>query len=50
MSFDDCAEKFWSCAPFAARELDRRKLEQAVETVRHLEQLEDISELVQLLT
>jgi 2-methylcitrate dehydratase PrpD len=49
MSFDECAEKFWSCASFAARSLDRAKLEQAVEMVRDLEKVEDVSALVALL-
>lgn len=50
MSFDDCAEKFWSCAASAARPLDRGKLTQAIEAVRHLERVEDVSEIVGLLT
>lgn len=49
MSFDDCAEKFWNCAQFAARPLDRLKLEQAVDTVRRLERLDDMRTLVRLL-
>jgi 2-methylcitrate dehydratase PrpD len=50
MSFDDCAEKFWSCARFAARQLDRGRLETLVERVRRLEDVQDVSELVDLLT
>lgn len=49
MSFDDCAQKFWNCAPFAARPLERSKLERAVEEVRHLEDVADVSDLVRLL-
>jgi len=50
MSFDECAEKFWACAQFAARPLDISKLEQLVERVRRLEREDDVSDLVRLLT
>ncbi|MCC7346380.1 MAG: MmgE/PrpD family protein [Variibacter sp.] len=50
MSFDECAEKFWSCAKAAARPLDHAKLAQAVEAVRRLERVEDVAEIVGLLT
>lgn len=50
MSFDDCAEKFWACAPFASRPLDRSRLEQAIESVRRLERVEDVSEVIGLLS
>ena len=50
MSFADCETKFWSCAPFAARELKRSRLEQAVNAVRNLEKLDDVTQLVRLLT
>jgi 2-methylcitrate dehydratase PrpD len=49
MSFDDCAEKFFSCAAFAARAIDTAKLERTIETVRNLERVDDISELIVLL-
>lgn len=50
MSFDDCAQKFWDCAPFAARPLARDKLEQAIDAVRQLERLDDVRDIVRLLT
>ncbi|HEX2215251.1 MAG TPA: MmgE/PrpD family protein [Xanthobacteraceae bacterium] len=50
MTFADCEQKFWSCAPFAARELDRFKLERCVDDVRRLDQVDDVSKLVRLLS
>lgn len=50
MSFDDCAEKLWACAAFAARPLDRTRLSQAVEMVRELDRVDDVSDLVDLLS
>lgn len=49
MSYEDVADKFRSCIPFAARPLDEKKLERVIEEVRHLERLEDVGALVQLM-
>ena len=49
MSFDDCAQKFRSCAAFAARPLAADTVETVIDQVRKLEALEDISRLVSLL-
>ena len=45
MSFDDCEEKFWNCIRFSGKPFDRSKLEELVETIRHLEKAEDVSSL-----
>jgi 2-methylcitrate dehydratase PrpD len=50
MSMDDCEKKFWSCAPYAAKELPRAKLEAAVAAVRDLENLADAGEIVRLMS
>jgi 2-methylcitrate dehydratase PrpD len=50
MSYDDVAEKFRSCVPFAARKLDGKKLERVIEEVRHLEKVKDVADIVRLLT
>jgi hypothetical protein len=50
MSMDDCEAKFWNCAPYAARELPRENLEAAVARVRALETLDDVGEIVRLLS
>ena len=50
MSFDDCEEKFWSCVPYAAKPLARERLERLVERIRHLEQVDDVADLVALVT
>lgn len=50
MSLDDCEEKFWSCAPYAAKAMPREKLEAAVARVRRLETLSDAAEIVRLLS
>ena len=49
MSFDDCAQKFRQCAAFAAAPLPLAVIESVIETVRHLESVADISELLALL-
>lgn len=46
MSYDECADKFRGCAEFAKWPKD--KAEQIVETVRSLEKLKDIRELMKL--
>jgi 2-methylcitrate dehydratase PrpD len=50
MSMDDCEEKFWSCAPFAANPIARDKLEQAVAKVRALETCDDVADIVRMLS
>ncbi len=50
MTLDDCEAKFWDCAPYAAKELPRAKLETAVARVRDLEKLADAAEIVRLLS
>lgn len=46
MSYDECAEKFFGCAEFAKWPKDKSKA--IVETVRTLEKLKDIRELMKL--
>ena len=46
MSYDECADKFRGCAEFAKWPTD--KAEKIVETVRSLERLKDIRELMKL--
>lgn len=46
MTFDDCARKFQDCA----QSLDPGKVEQIIELVGQLEQLDDIGEIIRLLT
>ncbi|MBN1568550.1 MAG: MmgE/PrpD family protein [Acidobacteria bacterium] len=46
MSFDDCARKFRDCA----RSLDSKRAEKIIELIGHLERLDDISEIIHLLT
>jgi 2-methylcitrate dehydratase PrpD len=49
MSYDDVAEKFRSCIPFAAKKLDGAKMERVIEEVRHLEKVKDVSEIIRLM-
>ena len=49
MSYDDVAEKFRSCIPFAAKELDARKLDHVIQEVRQLEKVKDIGDIVKLM-
>jgi 2-methylcitrate dehydratase PrpD len=46
MSFDDCARKFSDCA----KSLDSKRVEKIIELVGQIEQLDDIGELIRLLT
>jgi 2-methylcitrate dehydratase PrpD len=46
MSFEDCAKKFSDCA----KGLEDGRMEQIIELVRKLEQLEDIREVIRLVT
>jgi 2-methylcitrate dehydratase PrpD len=46
MSFEDCARKFRDCA----NDLGAGRIERAIESVRQLERLDDIREIIRLLT
>ncbi len=46
MSFDDCARKFTDCA----KNIGVRKIERIIELVGQLEKLEDVREIIRLLT
>jgi 2-methylcitrate dehydratase PrpD len=46
MSFEDCAKKFRDCA----KSLDSSRIERIIELVEGLERLDDIKEIVRLLT
>lgn len=48
MTFDDCAEKFRECAPFALNPLPTEKVEEIIEKVRNLEKLADGTEPIKL--
>jgi 2-methylcitrate dehydratase PrpD len=49
MSLEDCIEKFKDCVTFAAKTIDRRKLSEFVAMVSHLEEVEDVRGMVELL-
>ena len=46
MSFEDCARKFGDCA----KSLDAKRIERIIELVGQLERLDDIREIIRLLT
>jgi 2-methylcitrate dehydratase PrpD len=46
MSFEDCARKFGDCA----KDLGAARIERTIESVRRLERLDDIREIIRLLT
>jgi 2-methylcitrate dehydratase PrpD len=48
MTFDDCAEKFRECAPFALNPLPPGRVEQIIELIRNLEKLDDGTEPIRL--
>lgn len=49
MTLDDLEDKFWACAPHAARPIERAKLEALVRLVRGIEDVPDVTEIVSLL-
>ena len=49
MQFDDCAEKFRRCAAFAAKPLPAQSVNAVIDTVAHLEQIDDVGRLLALL-
>lgn len=50
MSWEDVQEKFRRCVPHAARKLSKEKCARIIEIIGDLENIEDMSELVQALT
>jgi len=46
MSYEDCAAKFRDCA----KGLDPKRIEKIIELVRQLDRVDDIQELIRLLT
>ncbi len=49
MHFEECVKKFYECAAFSGMGLSDAKLTKAVELIKNLEHLSDVSGLVQLL-
>ncbi len=49
LSWEELVDKFSRCAAFSARPFSGKRLARIIETVRHLEELEDVTELVRLL-
>jgi 2-methylcitrate dehydratase PrpD len=50
MSFDDCARKFRSCATLPAVRLPDGQVEKAIELIGQLERVDDVGEVMRLLT
>jgi 2-methylcitrate dehydratase PrpD len=50
MSFDDCAAKFRECAPFSIHPMDSEKVEHAIDTIVHLEEMDDATRIFQLIS
>lgn len=50
MGWDDVTEKFWRCVPCSAREISKTKLQHAVDLCTSLEQVKDVTELIESLT
>jgi len=50
MSFEDCAGKFRGCATYSSPRLSDGKIEKVIELAGRMEQLEDVEEMVKLLT
>jgi 2-methylcitrate dehydratase PrpD len=50
VTFDDCIDKFRRCLAFAAKPLDHKKTESVIDLVANLETVQDIRQLITLLT
>ncbi|EED99740.1 MmgE/PrpD family protein [Burkholderia multivorans] len=50
MTWDDLARKFWKCVPYAAVALPEAKLRKIVELCAGLDEVQDVSDLVDALT
>jgi len=49
MSLEDCLEKFQDCVAFAAKPIDKGKVSEFVQMAEHLEQVDDVRRMVELL-
>jgi 2-methylcitrate dehydratase PrpD len=49
LTFDDCVVKFRDCSSFSLKPLPADKVEKVIELIRHLEQAEDVREIIGLL-
>ena len=50
MRWDDVIEKFWRCVPYSAKRLSEKKLQRAVTLCTNMEQIDDMTELIESLT
>ncbi|MFC2071071.1 MmgE/PrpD family protein, partial [Chloroflexota bacterium] len=50
MSFDDCARKFRECSSCALKPLPAETVEKVIEMVRNLEELDDVREIIELVS
>jgi 2-methylcitrate dehydratase PrpD len=50
MSFEDCARKFRDCASYLVNQLPHRRIERIIGVIGELEQVEDVGEIMKLLT
>lgn len=46
LSWEQIEAKYWKCVPYAAREVSQKKLEKIVYLCRHLEDVEDMNDLL----
>lgn len=49
VTFDECVAKFYGCVDFSSHPMSRANADAVVETIKNLDRLEDISELMKLL-
>ena len=50
MTWDDLRAKFWKCTPYSAVSLPEAKLNRVIELCVHLEEVDDVNELIDNLT
>ncbi|MBN2437890.1 MAG: MmgE/PrpD family protein [Deltaproteobacteria bacterium] len=50
MSFDDVIKKLWECTAFSARPLAKGKIHQMIQSVRYMEEIDDVSIVPECIT
>ncbi len=50
LSYERCAEKFLDCALYSARPIPQKNLKQVINLIRHLETVQDVRDIIRLLS
>ena len=50
LSFDQLEEKFRGCASYSLKTLSERDLDEIISTVKNLEEVKDVSKIMEMIT